>query len=109
MSSGELDYLLLGPGCRLVVEGAGFQAAVLDADEAVGDFAQGRAVIDAPVAFGVVEGAGTGGGGEGGEGLGHQGVDEPVVADEPGGDGLLLSRGAGQRGGAAVVLAGLTG
>src|SRR6476661_1169709 len=106
MSSCELDFVV-GPGGCLVVKGAGLQASVEDADEPVGDLAQGRVVLGAAGAFGVVEGPGAGRGAEGGEGLGHQRVGEPVVADEPGGDDLLLARGAGDRGGGGVVLAGL--
>src|ERR1019366_1187266 len=93
MSSGELVFVV-GPGGGLVVEGAGFEASVQDADEPVGDLAQGRVV------------PGAAGGAEGGEGLSHERVGEPVVADEPGGDDLLLPRGAGDRGGGGVVLAG---
>ncbi len=62
------------------------------------------------VSFGallVVEGACSGGCLQRRKRPGHQGVDEPVVVDEPGGDDLLLARGAGDRAGAAVVLAGL--
>src|SRR5689334_22270970 len=106
MSSGELDFVV-GPGGCLVVEGAGLQASVEDADEPVGDLAQGRVVLGAAGAFGVVEGAGAGRDAEGGEGLGHERVGKPVVADVPGGDGFLLPRRAGERGGGGVVLAGL--
>src|ERR1039457_5427663 len=45
------------PGGRLVVEGAGFEAAVLDADEAVGELAQGGVVLGAAGALVVVVGA----------------------------------------------------
>src|SRR6185369_3706566 len=55
----------------------------------------------------VVEGAGARRGVQRRESPAHKGVDEPVVADEPGGDDLLLARRAGDRAGAAVVLAGL--
>src|SRR5579859_2059877 len=106
VSSGELGFVV-GPGGCLVVEGAGFEASVEDADEPVGDFAQGGVVAGAAGAFGVVEGPGAGRGVQGGEGLGHERVSEPVVADEPGGDGLPLPRRAGERGGGGVVLAGL--
>src|ERR1017187_10441589 len=40
MSSGKLVFAVRPGGC-LVVEGAGFEAAVQDADEPVGEFAQG--------------------------------------------------------------------
>src|SRR6266853_6526013 len=105
MSSGELDFVA-GPGGGLVVEGAGFEASVQDADEPVGDFAQGGVVLSAAVAFGVIQGPGAGRDAEGGEGLGHERVGEPVVADEPGDDHFLLAGGAGERGGGGVVLAG---
>src|SRR5207249_7623486 len=75
---------VLRPGGRLVVEGAGFEAAVQDADEPVGELAQGGVVAGAAGALVVVVGACPGGGPEGGEGLGHEGVDEPVVVDVPG-------------------------
>src|SRR5260370_33933716 len=55
----------------------------------------------------IVEGAGAGRGVQRGEGLGVERVDEPVVVDEPGGDDLLLPRGAGDRAGRGVVPAGL--
>src|ERR1039457_2030976 len=100
MSSGELVFVV-GPGGGLVVEGAGFEASVQDADEPVGDLAQGRVVPGTAGALGVVEGAGAGRGAEGGEGLGHERVGEPVVADEPGGDDLPLSGGTGNGAGAA--------
>ena len=86
------DLFPLGPGGCLVVWGAGFEASVQDADEPVGEFAQGSVVLGAAGALGVVEGAGAGRGGQGGEGLGHERVGEPVVADEPGGDDFLLPR-----------------
>ena len=89
MSSGELVFAL-GPGGGLVVEGAGFEAALQDAGEAAGDFAQGGVVPGPAGAFGVVEGAGSRRDVQGGEGLGHQRVDEPVVADEPRGDGFFF-------------------
>jgi hypothetical protein len=37
--------LAVAPGDVFVVEGAGFEAAVEDADEPVGDLAQGRVVL----------------------------------------------------------------
>jgi hypothetical protein len=54
MSSCELDFVV-GPGGCLVVEGAGFEASVEDADEPAGDLAQGWVVLGAAGAFGVVE------------------------------------------------------
>src|SRR5260370_21503629 len=106
MSSGELVFAVR-PGGGLVVEGAALQASVQDADEPVGELAQGSVVLGAAGALGVVEGAGAGRGGQGGEGLSHERVGEPVVADEPGGDDFSLPRRAGDRRGAGVVLAGL--
>ena len=72
------------PGGRLVVEGEGFEAAVLDADEPVGELAQGRVVLAAAGTLLVVVGAGSRGAGEGSECLGYEGVDEPVVMHVPG-------------------------
>src|ERR1035437_5142024 len=106
MSSGHRVFVV-GPGGCLVVGGSGLEAAVQDADEPVGEFAQGGVVLGAAGALGVVEGAGAGRGAEGGEGLGHERVGEPVVADEPGGDDLPLPGGTGNGAGAAVVFAGL--
>src|SRR5258708_38545488 len=106
MSSGERVFVVRPGGC-LVVEGAGFEASVQDADEPVGDLAQGGVVFGAAGALGVVQGPGAGRDAEGGGGLGHERVGEPGGADEPGPDGLLLARGAGDRGGGGVVLAGL--
>src|SRR5260370_7142010 len=88
MSSCEvrlMDVFLLGPGGCLVVGGAGLEAAVEDADEAVGELAEGGVVLGAAVAFGVVEGAGAGRDGPGAPRLGHQRVGEPPVPDDPGG------------------------
>src|ERR1039457_3925738 len=110
MSSCEVglrDLFLVWPGGCLVVGGAGLKASVEDADEPVGELAEGGVVLGAAGAFGVVEGAGTGRGADGGQGLGHERVGEPVVADEPGGHDLLLPRGAGDGAGGGVVLAGL--
>src|SRR5260370_1466775 len=110
MSSCEvrlMDVFLLGPGGCLVVGGAGLEAAVEDADEAVGELAEGGVVLGAAVAFGVVEGAGAGRGGQGAQGLGHQRVGEPLVAGEPGGADLLLAPTAGGGAGGGVGLSGL--
>src|ERR1035438_2435008 len=100
---------VLRPGGRLVVEGAGFEAAVQDADEAVGELAQGWVVRGAAGALAVVVGACPGGGVQGGECLGPEGVDEPVVVHVPGDDGFLLAGGPGDGAGGGVVLAGLGG
>ena len=99
MSSCELVFAVRPGGC-LVVEGAGLQASMQDADEPVRDLAQGSVVLGAAGALGVVQGAGAGRGVQRGEGLGHERVDEPVIVDEPGHDDLLLARCAGDRGGA---------
>src|SRR6266516_1801862 len=96
MSSGEV-LGVMGPGGGLVVGGAGFEAAVQDADEPVGELAQGGVVPGAAGALLVVVGAGAGRGVERGECLGHEGVDEPVVVDVPGQGGFLLAGGAGDR------------
>ncbi len=56
-SSGVEDVC---PGGVLVVGGLGFQAAVEDADEAVGELAQGGLVADLPVAELLVVGGGSG-------------------------------------------------
>ena len=59
MSSGLLGLLAVAPGGLLVVEGADFQAAVEDADEPVGEAAQGVVVLVSRGALLVVEGAGS--------------------------------------------------
>src|SRR6266704_6973466 len=105
MSSSSLCEVMR-PGGRLVVACAGLEASVQDADQPVGELAQCGAVAGATVALPVVVGPGAGRGPQRRERLGHQRVDEPVVVDEPGGDGLLLARGAGDRAGSRVVLAG---
>ena len=69
---------VLRPGGGLVVEGAGLQAAVQDADEPVGELAQRGPVAEAAGALLVVVGAGSGGGLQGGEGLAVEGVAKPV-------------------------------
>jgi len=91
------EVLPVSPGGCLVVEGAGLQAAVQDADEPVRQPAERVVVLDPAGAELVVEGAGTRGGVQGREGLGVQRVDEAVVVDEPGGDDFLLARRAGER------------
>ena len=48
------------PGGRFVVAGAGFEAAVQDADEAVAELAEGGVVAEAAGASLVVVGAGSG-------------------------------------------------
>src|SRR6266511_3990501 len=79
-SSGLVE--VVRPGGRLVVGCAGFEASVEDADESVGELAQGGVVAGAAGAL-------------------------PVVVHEPGRDGLLLPGRTGDRAGRGVVLAGL--
>jgi hypothetical protein len=57
LSSGDWK---MSPGGGLVVDGAGFEAAVEDADEAVAELAQSSLVAGATLAQGLVIGAGTG-------------------------------------------------
>jgi len=106
VSSCGLLGVLWPCGC-FVVAGAGFEAAVQDADEPVGQLAQRGVVFGAAGFELVVVGPGAGGSVERAEGLGHEGVDEPVVVHESGEDDLFLAGGAGDRAGAGVVLPGL--
>src|ERR1700730_10941392 len=94
------------PGCRLVVERAGFEASVQDADEPVAQLPQGGEVADVAGSERVVVGAGTRRGLQRGEGLNAERVDEPVVVDVAGQDGPFLPGSAGDRAGSGVVLAG---
>src|SRR6266699_1218556 len=93
----------VAPCGGLVVEGPGLQASVQDADEPVREPSECVIVLESLGALLVVERAGAGRGVQRREGPGHEGVDEPVVVDEPGGDDLPLARGAGDGAGAAVV------
>src|ERR1700728_5260389 len=104
MSSDGLELLagVPGPGGGLVVAGAGFEAAVQDAGEAVGEMAQRGPVADAAGSLGVVAGAGAWRGGEGGEGLAVEGVAEPVVVHVPGRHGFAFAGLAGGWGGGRV-------
>src|SRR5258708_26136354 len=104
---GLRGFFPVRPGGCLVVEGAGPEASVQDADEPVCQPPERIVVLDAFGAELVVAGAGAGRGVQGGEGLGHEGVHEPVVVNEPGRDDFLLARGAGDRAGCGVVPAGL--
>src|SRR5450755_2507990 len=97
------------PGGCLVVAGAGLQAAVQDADEAVAEVAECGVVAGAAGALLVVVAAGSGGCGERGEGLGLQGVGEPGVADEPRQDDFAAPGRAGEGAGPGVVLASFRG
>ena len=78
------------PGGRFVVEGACLEASVQDSDEPVDQPPEGVVVFDPAGAEVVVKGAGAGGCVQRGERLGVEGVDEPVVVDEAGGDELFL-------------------
>jgi hypothetical protein len=93
-------------GDVFVVGGAGCEAAVQDADQAVAELAQGGAVADAAARELVVVAAGAGRATQRGEGLQAEGVDEPIVVHVAGHDDLLLARLTGDGAGAGVVLAG---
>ena len=60
MSSGRPDLFAVGPGGGFVIEGAGFQAAVQDADESVGELAECGLVTDLAGSHCFVVGLGTG-------------------------------------------------
>jgi hypothetical protein len=89
MSSGSLLHAMRPCG-RFVVAGAGFEAAVQDADEPVGELAQGGVVVGAPGFELVVVGASARRGVQCAECLGHEGVDEPVIVHISGDHDLLL-------------------
>jgi hypothetical protein len=57
-SGGSLIFVVVCPGGGLVIAGAGLQAAVQDADEAVGQLTEGGVVPGAAGAQAVVVGAG---------------------------------------------------
>jgi hypothetical protein len=78
--------LAVPPASVFVVEGAGFEASVEDADEAAGESSRGVVAAVSGGTLLVVEGVGARGGAQCGEGLGVEGVDEPVVVHEPGRD-----------------------
>src|SRR5664280_3615561 len=107
MSRGEGrgDVPVVPPGGVLVVEDAGLEAAVQDADEAVRQLAQRGVVADLPGPEGVVVRARSWGPGEGGEGLGMQRGAEASVGGVPGQHDALLTRGSGDRALPGVVLA----
>src|ERR1700691_6094526 len=111
MSSGEALSVgdTVWPGGCFVVAGAGFEAAVQDADEAVAELAERGVVAEAAGASLVVVGAGSGRCGERGECLGVQGVGEPPVADVPGQDDFAAAGRAGESAGPGVGLAGFGG
>src|SRR3954471_20084345 len=95
------------PGSLLVVAGAGFEAAVQDAHESVGELPQSSIVTGAAGSVPVVVSACAGRATERAERLGQQRVDEPIVVHEPGQRDLLPARGPGDRGGPGVILASL--
>jgi hypothetical protein len=101
MSSGSLLDVMRPCGC-FVVAGAGFEAAVQDAHEPVGELAQGGVVFGAAGFELVVVGAGARRGVQRAERLCHEGVDEPIVVHKSGEHDLLVARGAGDRAGAGV-------
>src|SRR6185312_13215657 len=109
LSSCGLEFFAVAPGRVLVIDGAGLEAAVQDAYQTVGQPPERVVVLESFGALLVVERAGPGRGKHRRERPGHERVDEPVVADEPGSDDLLLARGAGDGAGTRVVLAGLGG
>ena len=82
MSSRERRFwevFAMAPGRCLVVEGAGLEASVQDADEPVRQPPECVVMFDSAGAELVVVGAGARGRVQGGEGLGVERVDEPVV------------------------------
>src|SRR5665811_856790 len=97
---------VLVPGSGLVVAGAGFEAAVQDADQTVAELAQGGVVADVAVPQRVVVGAGSRRSAQGAERLLVQGIGQALVAHISGQDDFLLARGSGDGAGAGVVLTG---
>jgi hypothetical protein len=93
--AGELVLGAVGPGGGLAVGGAGREAAVEDADEAVAEGAEGLVAGVAGRAVLVVAGAGAGAGGEGGEGPEIDRVGEVLAADVAGQDGPFRARSPG--------------
>ena len=81
----------MAPGRGLVVEGAGLEASVQDADEPVGESPQGVVVFDSSGAELVVEGSGAGGAADGAERPLVAGVGQEPVAYEAGGDRTFLA------------------
>jgi hypothetical protein len=103
LSSGSLPDMMRP--CGRVVAGAGLEPAVQDADDSVGELAQGGVVIGASGFELVVIGTGARRSVPCAEGLGHEGVGEPLIVHISGDYDLLLARGAGDRAGAGVVFA----
>jgi hypothetical protein len=85
------------PGSGLVVEGAGSQAAVQDADQPVRDGTEGLVVGGASGPLSVVEGSGSGWGSQGAVGLEEQRVTESPVPGVAGEDDLLDAGGLRDR------------
>ena len=85
---------VVGPGLRFVVEAAGFEAAVEDADEAVAELTKGGVVADVSSSHRVVGGAGARRPAEGAEGPLVHGVCESVVVDVTGQYGRLGAGGS---------------
>src|ERR1035441_4091358 len=107
LASWRRAALWLGPRGRWRAgQGRGWGGRWGEAGGAVGELAEGGVGAGSAGTLTVVAGACSGGGMEGGEGLGHERVDEPVVAHVPGGDGLFLAGSAGDGAGSGVVLPG---
>src|SRR5437899_12116603 len=83
-ASSCVGFGAMGPGCFGVVMGAGFEAAVEDADEPVRELAQRGVVAKAAVAELVVAGADVGVVQDGCPRRQVGGVDGQAGADEPG-------------------------
>src|SRR3954451_1211804 len=101
MSSGNI--VSVGPGGLFVVEGAVTEAAVEDADEAVGQGSQRGVMRCAARALMVIEGPCAGAGVDSGVGPGVARVDEVLVADVAGQHDFGLARGSGDGRRAGVV------
>src|ERR1035441_9330142 len=96
MSSSEV-FDAMRPGGFLVVESAGFEAAVQDADEPVGELAEGGVVVGAAGSLLVVVGAGGGGWpGQAGEEPGGELAEGGVVVGAAGSLLVVVGAGAGR-------------
>src|SRR5262245_12836686 len=105
-SDGLLVLCVVGPRGVLVIERAGFQAAVQDADQAVAELAERGVVSRAAGAELVVVGPCAGRGTQRAERLPVQCGGQALGADEPGRDHGPFPGRTGDRRGAGVVLAG---
>ena len=103
---GSRGDLVVLPGDVLVVDGAGLEAAVQDADKSVRELPQGCVMGDVPGAERVVVGPCIRGCAERGEGLQVPRGGEAAVGGVAGQHDALLARGAGDRALPRVVLAG---